>query len=219
MTGFTRSPPLVKGGLVLLDPVTGALLRAIALQYNPDSLTRSLQLQGAGDGADRLEALRLKGPPVETLRLEAELDATDQLEFPDDHHTAVEVGLAAQLAALEQTLYPELSQLVANDALAARGAIEILPATAPLMLLVWGSARVVPVRLTEFSIVEEAFDPALNPIRAKLSLGLRVLSINDLPFGSRAGSLYLAHQRRVETLAQRAGSAALSVLGLQGVPT
>jgi hypothetical protein len=218
MTGLTRSPRLVKGGLVMIDATSGALQRVIALQYNPDALTRSLQLQGAGDGADRLEALRLKGPPVETLRIEAEMDASDQLEFPDDNRTVAEVGLAAQLAALEQTLYPSLDQLVANDALAARGGLEILPATAPLMLFIWGSARVVPVRLTEFSITEEAFNPALSPIRAKVSLGLRVLSINDLSFGSRGGSLYLAHQRQVEALAQRAGSAALSALGLQALP-
>ncbi|MBP6900217.1 MAG: hypothetical protein KBC73_09025 [Burkholderiaceae bacterium] len=218
MTGFTRSPRLVKGGLVMLDASSGALLRVIALQYNPDALTRSLQLQGAGEGGDRLEALRLKGPPVETLRIEAELDAADQLEFPQQNATTVEVGVAAQLAAIEQALYPSLDQLLANDALAARGSIEILPAAAPLLLFVWGSARVVPVRLTEFSITEEAFDPLLNPIRAKVSLGLRVLSINDLPFASRGGSLYLAHQRQVEALAQRAGSAALAALGLQGLP-
>jgi hypothetical protein len=218
MTGFTRSPRLVKGGLVMVDATSGALQRVVAMQYNPDALTRSLQLQGAGEGGDRLEALRLKGPPVETLRVEAELDASDQLEFPAQHATTVEVGLAPQLAAIEQALYPTLDQLLANDALAARGSIEILPATAPLTLFVWGSARVVPVRLTEFSVTEEAFDPLLNPIRAKVSLGMRVLSINDLPFASRGGSLYIAHQRHLEAMAQRAGSAALSALGLQGLP-
>ena len=218
MTGFTRSPRLVKGGLVMLDATSGALQRVVAMQYNPDALTRSLQLQGAGEGGDRLEALRLKGPPVETLRVEAELDASDQLEFPGQHATTVQVGLAPQLAAIEQALYPSLDQLLANDALAARGSIEILPATAPLTLFVWGSARVVPVRLTEFSVTEEAFDPLLNPIRAKVSLGMRVLSINDLPFASRGGSLYIAHQRHLEAMAQRAGSAALSALGLQGLP-
>ena len=218
MTGFTRSPRLVKGGLVMLDATSGALQRVVAMQYNPDALTRSLQLQGAGEGGDRLEALRLKGPPVETLRVEAELDASDQLEFPGQHAATVQVGLAPQLAAIEQALYPSLDQLLANDALAARGSIEILPATAPLTLFVWGSARVVPVRLTEFSVTEEAFDPLLNPIRAKVSLGMRVLSINDLPFASRGGSLYIAHQRHLEAMAQRAGSAALSALGLQGLP-
>ena len=217
MTGLTRSPRTLKGGIVLMDADSGQALRVIALQYNPDTLTRSLQLQGGSEGGDRLEALRLKGPPVETLRLEAELDATDQLEFPDSHPLAVEVGLATQLAALEQMLYPTADQLLANDALAGRGSIEILPAAAPLTLFVWGGARVMPVRITECTITEEAFDSALNPMRAKVSLGLRVLSVNDLPFASRGGSLYLAHQRRLEALAGRAGSAALGALGLQGL--
>src|SRR5206468_8409862 len=85
VTGFPGSPKLVRGGLVLLDPDTGALLRTIALQYNPDLLTRTLQVQGAGaQQGDRLEALRLKGPPAETIKLEAELDAADQLEHPDE---------------------------------------------------------------------------------------------------------------------------------------
>jgi hypothetical protein len=212
-------PRLQRAGLVIVDPGNGRVLRAIALQYNPDALQRTLQIQGAGDGGDRLEALRLKGPPVETLRIEAELDATDQLEFPDrsTSSVAVEVGVGAQLAALEALLYPGSEQLAANDALAARGAIEILPLPAPLTLFVWSRQRVLPVRITEFSINEEAFDPALNPIRAKVTLGLRVLSINDVPFDSTAGALYRAHQQRKEALAQRAGSATLDSLGLGGL--
>jgi hypothetical protein len=41
MSSFPGSPKLVKGGLVVLDAATGAAKRTIALQYNPDSLTRS----------------------------------------------------------------------------------------------------------------------------------------------------------------------------------
>lgn len=218
MSAFPGSPRLIKGGLVLLDPDNGGVRRVIALQYNPDTLTRSLQLQGAGDGADRLEALRLKGPPVETLRIEAELDAADQLEFPRNNATAVEVGLAAQVAALEQTLYPDSTRLIENDALAGLGSIEILPAAAPLTLFVWGQNRVVPVRITECTVAEEAFDTLLNPIRVKISLGMRVLSVNDLPFGSRGGSLFMVHQQKIEALARRAGSATLADLGLGGLP-
>jgi hypothetical protein len=218
MSAFPGSPRVFKGGIVLVDPDSGSVLRVIALQYNPDTLTRSLQIQGAGDGADRLEALRLKGPPVETLRIEAELNAADQLEFPDENATVVEVGLAAQLAALEQSLYPASTQMVENDALAGLGSIEILPATSPLTLFVWGSQRVVPVRITECTITEEAFDTALHPIRAKVSLGMRVLSVNDLAFGSRGGSLFMVHQQQLEALAGRAGSATLAQLGLSGLP-
>src|SRR6185369_8891215 len=84
-TTFPRSPRILKGGIVALDPTTGVVLRVIALQYNPDTLTRSFQIKGVGpESGDRLEALRLKGPPVETIKLEAEIDATDQLEAVDD---------------------------------------------------------------------------------------------------------------------------------------
>lgn len=219
MSSFPGSPRLIKGGLVLLDADTGAVQRVIALQYNPDTLSRTLQLQGAGaEGGDRLESLRLKGPPVETIKLEAEIDATDQLEFPRNHPNTVAAGIAPQLAVLETILYPPTDQLQVNNQLAQSGALEIIPVTAPLVLFVWSKNRVIPVRLTEFTIMEEAFDPALNPIRAKVSVGLRVLSINDFEFTSKGGSLYLAYHQQKEALAQLSQSATLASIGLSSIP-
>jgi hypothetical protein len=211
------SPRVLKGGLVVVDRDSGATRRVITLQYNPDSLTRSLQPKGAGDSGDRLEALRLTGPPVETISLEAELDAADQLEFPDSNKTAVEVGVAAQVAALEILLYPTTVELAAANSLAARGTIEILPATTPLILFVWGASRVLPIRITEFSVVEEAFDTNLNPIRAKISLGLRVLTTDDLPFDSQGGSLYRMYHQSKESLAARAPNGSLLDFGIGGI--
>src|SRR5262249_14680263 len=157
------------GGIVLIDPSTAAVLRVIPLQYNPDSVSRTLQVQAVKEGGDRSEALRVKGPPVETIKIEVEIDATDQLEVADD--TAVQIGLHAQLAALEILVYPTSAQLTANNGLAQSGTLEIIPMESPLLLFVWSAQRVVPARITDFSITEEAFDPALNPIRAKVSLG------------------------------------------------
>jgi len=171
--GFSGSQRVLKGGLVLLDPDRGNVLRIIVLQYTPDTLTRSLQVQGVGgEGGDRLEALRLKGPPVETIKLEAEIDATDQLEHQDRNRVVVEMGIQPQLAALETIVYPTSAQLQQNESLALSGTIEIAPLEAPLTVFVWSRNRVVPVRVTDFSITEEAFDPSLNPIRA-LRAGLR----------------------------------------------
>jgi hypothetical protein len=217
MSSFPGSPRLLKGGIVLVDPTTGNVLRVIALQYNPDSVTRSLQVEGAGDGADHSEALRLKGPPIETIKLEAELDATDQLELPDHNPNAVQSGLGPQLAALETIIYPSSARLEANNTLAQQGTLEVMPIEAPLTLLVWSKNRVMPMRLTEFSIVEEAFDVALNPIRAKVSLGMRVLSVMDLGFDHRGGGLYLAFQRQKERLAALSTPGTLSQLGLGGI--
>ena len=211
---FTGSPKLLKGGLVLLDPDSGALVRVIALQYNPDTLTRTLAAQTVTSGEqNRSEPLRLKGPPVETIKLDAELDATDQLEFPDKNPVAVQVGLLPQLAALETIVYPSSETILSNHALAQSGTLEITPMEAPLTLFVWSSSRVVPVRLTDFNVTEEAFDPTLNPIRAKVSLGMRVLSVDDFPFAHRGTGLYLVYQQQKEALARRAPSASLSTLG------
>lgn len=218
MTTFPNSPRVLKGGLVLLDAASAAVLRVIALQYNPDTLTRSFQIQAVGEGGDRSEAFRIKGPPVESIKIEAHIDATDQLEFPDRNPAVLESGIQSQLAALETILYPPTDQLQANQQLAQSGVLEILPVEAPLLLFVWSRYRIVPVRLTELSITEEAFDPRLNPIRAKVSLGMRVLSINDVGFDSKAGSLYILYQQQKERFASRARDAAFGALGIGGIP-
>ena len=215
---FTGSPRVLKGGLVLLDPARGNVLRIIVLQYNPDTLTRSLQTQGmSGESGDRLEALRLKGPPVETIKLEAEIDATDQLEHPDRNPAAVDLGIQPQLAAIETIVYPRAAQLQQSESLALSGTIEIAPLEAPLTVFVWSRNRVVPVRLTDFSITEEAFDPSLNPIRAKVSLGMRVLTVNDLGPNHRGASLFKAYHQQKETLASRAAAGVFGSLGIGGV--
>ena len=212
------SPRLIKGGLVQVEPANGRLLGVIALQYNPDTLTRNLQVQSSGgDGTDKSQALRLKGAAVETLKLEAEIDATDRLEFPEQNATAVSAGIHPQIAALEVLVHPTSAALQTNDALSRSGVLEILPLQAPLTLLVWGKNRVVPVRVTDVSITEEAFDANLNPIRAKVSLGLRVLSVDDLGFDHRGGTLFMGYLRSREAMAGRAGAAALSALGIGGI--
>ena len=216
MTTFPGSPRLVKGGVVLVDPSSGRVLRVISLQYNPDTLTRSLQVKGAGaEGGDRSEALRLKGPPVETYKLEAEIDATDALAAGDVG--ALSRGIHAELATLELLVYPSTAQLSRLDAQAGAGVLEVAPMEAPLTLFVWSEHRIVPVRITELSITEEAFDPNLNPIRAKVSLGLRVLSVDDLGFRHKGGSLYMIYQQQKERLSSLSATASLASLGIAGL--
>jgi hypothetical protein len=218
MSAAANTPRLIRGGIVLVDPRSGQVLRVIALQYNPDTLTRTLQPQAVtGEGQDRSVALRLKGPPIETIKLDAEIDATDDLEHPDAHPDAARLGIAPQLAILETLLYPPSARLIANNSLQAAGTLEITPYEAPLSLFVWGSQRVVPVRITDFSITEEAFDARLNPLRAKVSLSMRVLSVDDLGFDHKGGALYLIYQQAKERLAQGAQGGALPTLGLTGI--
>jgi len=218
MTTFPGSPRLLKAGIVLIDPNTGVVRRIIVLQYNPVSLTRSLAGQTLGENTDRSQALRLTGPPQETYSLEAEIDAADQLEFPDQNQSIVENGITPLLAALETIVYPQSAQLISNNSLAASGALEIAPSEAPLALFVWSKNRVLPVRITELSITEDAFDPNLNPIRAKVSLSLRVLNVNDVGFDHKGGNLYMTYHQQLERFASLNRGAALGDLGLTGIP-
>ena len=217
MSTFPNSPQLLKAGLILLDPDSGATQRIIALQYNPETLTRKLVVQAVGgESGDRSQALRLKGPPVETISLDAFIDATDQLEFPDQNQATTKNGIRPQLAAIETIIYPPSSHLQSNNQLASFGTLEIVPMLAPLILLSLGRNFLAPVRMTDFSIIEEAFDPNLNPILAKVSLGFRVLSIDDLDFDSKSGSLFMIYQQNKERLASQSTAGTLGALGLSG---
>jgi hypothetical protein len=197
MTALSSSPRLIKGALVGVD-VLNPLASTVVFQYNPDTMTRRLEARAAS-GGDRGEQTRLAGPPKETITLTVEIDATDQLERGDP--LAVAVGLHPTLAALEMMLYPKSPVVVANTVLALAGTIEILPMEGPLVLFVWGPARVLPVKLSSFSITEEAYDPRLNPIRAKVEVSLTVLSYHDLGMLHPGHALFLAHQVAKEVLA------------------
>jgi Contractile injection system tube protein len=202
---FPGHPQLVRGGIALVDIDTSSVLRVAGLQYNPDTLTRTLQVQGAGgESPDHLEALRLKAPPIETIKLEAEFDATDDTNPNKDVY--------AQLAALESIVYPSTADVLLNLAYANAGQLEILPVTAPLQVFVWSKQRVVPVRITDFSITEDAFAPDLTPLRAKVSLTMRVLTVYDLGFDNKGGSLFLGYQLQKE-LAGIIGSTNLQTIG------
>lgn len=217
MSTFPGSPRLIRGGLVLLDNTTGAVQRIIALQYNPDTLTRSFQIKGVGgESGDHLEALRLKGPPIETIKVEAEIDATDQLETGDA--LTVANGLHPRLAALETIIYPTSAHLLASNQAASSGSLEIIPEQGPLTLFVFGQQRIIPVRISELSITEESFDPALNPIRAKVSLGMRVLTIDDMGFDAKGGGLFMTYLQAKERLSTRATPGTFAALGINGIP-
>jgi hypothetical protein len=199
MTAFPGSPRLLKGAIIGMDPVN-PLASVIVFQYNPDTMTRRLDARSmGGEGGDRSEAFRLTGPPKETITLNIELDATDHLE--EGHPLAIASGVSPALSALEMMIYPKSETVIANAALAQFGNIEIIPPEAPLALFIWGPTRVLPVRVTGFSITEEAYDTLLNPIRARVDLSLYVLSYADLKLTHPGYNLFLVHQITKEVMA------------------
>jgi hypothetical protein len=216
MSGLTTAARPLKGGLALLDPASGVLKRLIVLQYTPEKLSRKLQPAAAPTGG-RSEPLRLTGPAVETITLEAELDAADQLEFPDANPATVENGLYPTLSALELVLHPSTAQLETNNMLMNVGTLEIVPMESALVLFVWGKNRILPVRITDLGVNEEEFAPSLVPIRARVSLGMRVLSTSDLQFSHRGAGLFMNHLAQKEALARKVAGT-LAQLGLGGPP-
>jgi hypothetical protein len=200
MTSFPDSPRLLKGALVGLD-LANLLASLVVFQYNPDSMTRKLDIRSSSgaEGADKSEALRLTGPPKETITISIEVDATDGLE--ENNPLATALGIYPALSALELLLYPKIETVTANAIAAQAGMIEIVPPAAPLTLFVWGPARVLPVRPTSLSITEEAFDILLNPIRAKVDLSMQVLSYYDLKITNPGYTIFKVHQITKEVLA------------------
>lgn len=198
MSTFPGSPRLIKGALIGIDPFN-PLASVVVFQYNPDTMTRRLEARAVSQEGERGEAMRLTGAPKETITLSIEIDAADQLE--QGNPLAVTMGVHPILAALEMMLYPKSLSVIANDILSLIGTIEVIPVEAPMILFVWGPARVLPVRLTSFSITEEAYDQLLNPIRAKVELSLTVLSYHDLSPLSPGRALFLAHHITKEVMA------------------
>ncbi len=198
MSSFPGSPRLLKGALVGIDPLI-PIPNVVVFQYNPDTMTRRLEPRAVSAEGDRGEAFRLTGAPKETITLSVEIDATDQLEQGDPLATAS--GIHPTLAALEILLYPKSITVIANDILSLIGTIEVIPAEGPMTLFVWGPQRILPVRLSSMSITEEAHDPLLNPIRAKVELSLAVLSYQDLSVLNPAYTLFLTHHIVKEVMA------------------
>jgi hypothetical protein len=210
MSSFPGSPKLTKGAIVSFD-IFNPVPMVVLFQYNPENLTRTLQGQTMGAEGDPTEAFRLKGPPVESISLDIEFDATDQLEKQDRNATSM--GIYPQLASLEMMLYPKSSLVIANTALALAGIMEVIPPEGPFTLFIWGAKRVLPVKLTDFRVTEEAHDTNLNPIRAKVSLGMRVLTYADLKVTHPGYALFLAHQVVKETMAVIGSINSISAVG------
>ena len=192
MTTFPGSPNLMKGAIVGFD-MFNPLASVIIFQYNPKSLSRTLAPQMAGGAqGSKAEVLRLSGPPQETISVDLEIEAADQLEQGDG--IAQTMGIYPQLSALEMLVYPKSALVIANTVLMFAGTIEVIQPAAPLTLFIWGPKRVLPVKIESFSITEKEYVPNLNPILADVGLSLKVLSYSDFSVTHPGYYVFLAHQ-------------------------
>lgn len=208
--GFSQSPKLLKGALIHFSaPMLIPIPNIIVFQYNPETMTRQLNVwsplereetfdeQGRSTRSALTEAqqnqLRQPFDPEETFSLAVELDATDALE--EGNPIATIAGVADRISAMELLCYPPgpgaiggLLNVSVNVSLGGGGplfslggAADVVPRRdVPIVLFFWGPGRIVPVRLTSFSVEEQQYSPLLYPIKARVTIGLKVLDENHL---------------------------------------
>ena len=188
MSDFPGRPLLLKGGLVVFEAPIPVPTNLILFQYNPETMTRKISqpaggAQAGGGGSanpcttagDTRNNLLL---PTENYQLAVELDAADQMEI-NDPVTQV-VGLHPALAALELLLYPPPQDVLVAKVLSLAGTAFVTSGKVPIVLFVWGAARVVPVIVNSITVTEQAYDQLLNPIQAKVDLDMRSMTQNEL---------------------------------------
>jgi hypothetical protein len=200
-TGYSRSPKLLKGALIQFGaPMLIPIPNIIVFQYNPETMTRQLTPWAPAQhqkedklSPEQLNQLSQPFDPQETFSLVLELDATDALEEPSTHPIAVVAGVADRISAMEMLCYPpgpsalggllnvSVSVSIGGIGAGAGAAADAVPTTdVPIVLFFWGPGRIVPVRITSFSVEEQQYSPLLYPMRAKVSLGLKVLNEKNL---------------------------------------
>lgn len=207
----TLRPNVQKGALAVYPTHTPGSQPStvIVFQFNPEAMKRTLAHRaapaptgGGSTGAAKEDVLRVAGPPLETINITVDMHASDQLEDPDANANVAEHGLHPALATLELLMYPPTLAATNIEQQAASGQVQVSPADLPLVLLIWGKSRVVPVKLTSFAISEDAFDTRLNPISAKVELGMQVLTYMEFADSSIGRDAFIAYQKAKENLAQ-----------------
>src|SRR5260370_3274624 len=221
---FPLRPNLQKGALAVYPTHTPGSQPStiIVFQFNPEAMKRTLAHRAGRaaaegkSGSAKEDVLRVAGPPLETINLTVDMHAADQLAEPDQNASVAEHGLHPALATLELLMYPPTLNAKKIEEQAARGQVQVSPADLPLVLLVWGKQRVVPVKLTSFAIAEDAFDTRLNPIAAKVELGVQLLTYMEFTSSSIGRDAFIAYQKAKESLAQlnRPGAAAAGLRSL-----
>ena len=190
MFAISEAAKLIKSGFITIDFETNTIRQILAVEHNPKTVSR--HLLGSANPVPGTE-------PGELITLHLLLDATTQ---PPSGGAGAPTGIYPLLSALELLLYVPTGR----------------PNHIPWIIFVWGGRRILPVRVTEMQIVEESFDSALNPVRAELTVTMKVLKDADLAPSSYGRSLWDVHLQLVQTLAATAPAATLADLGLAGTP-
>jgi hypothetical protein len=174
---------LIEYGTSLIGPIPNVVI----FQFNPEQLSRALQVPTRPTGATQRETTQAGEKTFERITLKAHFSAVNTLD--EDKVLARLFGIGPQLAALEKMVLPssKLAGLIgaAIDAIAGAVSPPAPPAqpipreSYPHILFIWGPTRVLPVTIDSMTIVEQEYDFMLNPTRAEVDITLSVIAIDQ----------------------------------------
>jgi hypothetical protein len=199
MSNPLQGSPLSRAALVSVN--AAAVKSSITFQYAPETMRRTIEPNVVGGrSAERAQAVRFAGAATETLTLDARFSSVETTDAGGGGAR----GVAPQLAALAMLAYPATADVQRAQSMLEEGSIQVLPAIADELLLVFGRARVVPCQIVSFSIVEEIYDSDLVPVLASVSLTLRLTSYSDVDPANPAWADFVTYQQNLEQLASQA---------------
>ena len=183
--------PLLRGALIEYGTdLIGPIPNVVIFQFNPESLTRSLQIPQRTTGATQRETTQAGERTFERISFKAHFSAVNMLD--EDKALAKMFGIGPQLSALEKMVLPssKIAGLIGaaldavGDALGMGGgddapAQPIPREKYPRILFIWGLTRVLPVTIDSMTIAELEYDALLNPLRAEVDLQLSVIAIDE----------------------------------------
>lgn len=176
---------LIEYGTSLIGPIPNVVI----FQYNPESLSRTLQIPPRPTGATQRETTQAGEKTFEKITFKAHFSAANMLD--EDKELAKLFGIGPQLCALEKMVLPssKIASLIGaaidaiGDALGGGGddtpAQPIPREKYPRILFIWGLTRVLPVTIDSMSISELEYDSILNPLRAEVDITLSVMAVDD----------------------------------------
>lgn len=176
----------LKGAFINMGAgLLGALPNIVVFQFNPDSVTRTpslVQPPQPNAGAGNTDATQQPGQPSESISFSLRIDATDLLTGGPAAPIAATSGILPILSALELLMVPKSSLSIDLFGLSGGGPgpAKLPPQRLPTVLFFWGPFRILPVTVTSLSITETEYDTLLNPVRADVSVSIRVLTPSQL---------------------------------------
>ncbi len=174
---------LIEYGTDLIGPIPNVVI----FQFNPETLSRALQVPPRPTGATQRETTQAGEKTFEKISFKAHFSAANMLD--EDKVLARLFGIGPQLAALEKMVLPsaKIAGLIGAviDKIAGAAAPPAPPAQPvprekyPRILFIWGPTRVLPVTIDSMTIAEQEYDFLLNPVRAEVDITLSVIAIDQ----------------------------------------